>query len=203
MEAFIGTVNFVAFNYAPVGWALCHGQSMPISQNQPLFALIGTVWGGDGNTTFNLPDLRGRSPMGIGQGPGLTERKIGQTGGAESFHFTAANIPPHSHGIVVTKPVEVTVKHTVQSLPANDHALTATPPTDSLVTGTGGVLRIFAPANASGGTHYPINDIEVKVEQPAMRIEPYGSGSASVAHQSPFAVLPAIICLSGEFPTRN
>lgn len=205
MDAFIGSVNFVAFSYALVGWALCHGQSTQISQYKAAYSLLGTNFGGDGIRTFNLPDLRGRMPMGSGQGPGLTERTIGQIGGAESFRLGPANVPPHVHDVEITKPVAVTVTHTVQTLaPADGGALTPTPPADSLITGsTTGLVKIFAPANATRGTHYPINDIKVEVEQPQMRAVAHISDMAPVPHLSPFAVLTAIICLEGEFPSRQ
>jgi microcystin-dependent protein len=80
MNQFIGTILMVGFNFAPVGWALCEGQLLPISQNQALFSLLGTTYGGDGRTNFALPDLRGRMPIGMGQGPGLPDYLLGQSG---------------------------------------------------------------------------------------------------------------------------
>ena len=96
-DPFVGEIRFVAFNFAPTGWAKCEGQLVPISQNTALFSLLGTTYGGDGRTTFALPDLRGRVPLGPGQGPGLTNRDLGETGGAEQVTLTQSQIPPHSH----------------------------------------------------------------------------------------------------------
>ncbi len=79
-EPFIGEIRMVGFNFAPRGWASCDGQLLPISQNQALFALLGTTYGGDGRTTFALPDLRSRVPMHAGQGPGLPDRRLGERG---------------------------------------------------------------------------------------------------------------------------
>jgi microcystin-dependent protein len=81
MDAFIGTITPVAFNFAPVGWALCDGQLLSINQNTALFSLLGTNYGGNGTTTFGLPDLRGRVAVGQGQGPGLAPVQLGETGG--------------------------------------------------------------------------------------------------------------------------
>jgi len=84
-EAFIGEIRMFAGNFPPRGWAFCDGQLLPISQNAALFSLLGTNYGGDGRTTFGLPDLRGRAPVHAGTGPGLTPRSIGQKGGVESM----------------------------------------------------------------------------------------------------------------------
>ena len=87
MEPFIAEIKLFAGNYAPKGWALCDGQLLPISQNQALFALLGTTYGGDGKSTFALPDLRGRFPRHAGAGPGLTRHELGDTGGSEHGIF--------------------------------------------------------------------------------------------------------------------
>ena len=99
MEPFIGQLLLVPYNFAPNGWALCDGSIMSIAQNTALFALIGTTFGGNGTTTFALPDLRGRAPIGMGQGPGLTSFVLGETGGTESVTLNANNLPPHTHSV--------------------------------------------------------------------------------------------------------
>ena len=86
-----------AGNFAPRDWALCDGQLLPIAQNQALFSILGTTYGGDGRTTFALPDLRGRFPIHPGSGPGLTQRRLGEKSGAETVTLTAADIPAHTH----------------------------------------------------------------------------------------------------------
>lgn len=101
MEPFIGQIQAFGFNFAPRGWALCNGQLLDISQNQALFSLLGTMYGGDGRTTFGLPDLRGRTLVGTGQGPGLSPIQQGDRGGTESVHLTVANIPSHTHTVSV------------------------------------------------------------------------------------------------------
>lgn len=99
IEPFLGEIQMVGFNFAPRGWALCDGQLLPISQNSALFALLGTTYGGNGQTTFALPDLRGRFPLHPGQGPGLSPRTQGEVGGAESVVLTATQMPQHVHGL--------------------------------------------------------------------------------------------------------
>jgi microcystin-dependent protein len=99
-EPFLGTIRLVGFNFAPVGWALCQGQALPISQNTALFSLIGTTFGGDGVQTFNLPDLRGRVAVGQGQGPGLSPYVQGQTSGQEGVALNSQQAPTHTHTLM-------------------------------------------------------------------------------------------------------
>ena len=99
MEPFLGEIIMFGGNFAPRGWAFCDGQLLPISQNQALFSLLGTIYGGDGRTTFALPDLRGRVSIHQGNGPGLSDYRLGSKGGAENVTLTAAQIPAHNHAI--------------------------------------------------------------------------------------------------------
>ncbi|MCA2971972.1 MAG: phage tail protein [Acidobacteriaceae bacterium] len=97
MDAFIGQIVPVAFNFEPQGWYLCRGQIMSISSNTALFSLLGTTYGGNGQTTFALPDLRGRVPISYGAGPGLTGRNHGERGGSETVTLTTKELPAHTH----------------------------------------------------------------------------------------------------------
>jgi microcystin-dependent protein len=97
-ESYIGQIMLFAGNYAPAGWALCNGQLLPIQQNAALFSLIGVTYGGDGQTTFGLPDLRGRAPIHVGQGPGLQNYVWGQKGGVEEVTLSSPEMPAHIHG---------------------------------------------------------------------------------------------------------
>lgn len=96
-DPFIGEIKMFAGNFAPRGWALCDGQLLAVAQNDALFSLFGTIYGGDGRTTFGLPDLRGRIPIHYGSGPGLTPRNIGQKSGAENVTLTVNTLPSHGH----------------------------------------------------------------------------------------------------------
>ena len=96
---YVGEILMFAGNFAPAGWAICDGSLLPIAENETLFALIGTTYGGDGQSTFALPDLRGRVPIHAGQGPGLSPRVIGQTGGAEQVTLTPSQMPAHGHSL--------------------------------------------------------------------------------------------------------
>lgn len=101
-EPFIASVNIFAGNFAPINWAFCAGQLVSISQNSALFSLIGTTFGGDGVTTFGLPDLRGRTPVGVGNGSGIASVVWGQQGGLESVTLTTLNLPSHNHNIATS-----------------------------------------------------------------------------------------------------
>ncbi len=102
MEPFLGQIVMFAGNFAPRGWAFCDGQLLPISQNQALFSILGTTYGGDGRTTFALPDLRGRVPMHQGRGPGLSDRRLGQKGGQETVTLTTNQLPSHNHSLNIS-----------------------------------------------------------------------------------------------------
>lgn len=97
-EPFVGEIRMFAGNFAPRGWAFCDGQLLAVSQNDALFSLLGTIYGGDGRTTFGLPDLRGRLPIHAGSGPGLSPRRLGAKEGSEKETLTVNQMPSHGHG---------------------------------------------------------------------------------------------------------
>jgi microcystin-dependent protein len=101
-DPFLGEIRMVGFNFAPRGWALCAGQIMSIAQNSALFSLLGTMYGGDGMVTFGLPNYCGRSPVGMGQGPGLTNIVQGELGGNENVTLLTNQMPAHVHGATFT-----------------------------------------------------------------------------------------------------
>lgn len=98
-EPFLGQIQPFGFSFAPRGWAACNGQLLAISSNTALFSLLGTIYGGDGRTTFALPDLRGRNMQHFGTGPGLTPRTMGEKGGRENVTLTEANLASHTHAL--------------------------------------------------------------------------------------------------------
>ncbi|HEY0832746.1 MAG TPA: tail fiber protein [Azospirillum sp.] len=176
-DNFIGEIRIFAGNYAPMYWAMCNGQSLNLQQNQALFSLIGTTFGGDGVNTFNVPDLRGRVVMGQGQGTGLTNRVLSQTGGTETVTLTEAQSPAHTHGLNA-----VTVPGANTTSPAN--AYLGAPPAGSV---------LYAPPNAA--------NIKL-VQLDATTVGTMG-GNQAHANTMPCQVLTYIIALMGTYPTRD
>jgi len=145
-EPFIGEIFIVPYNFAPRGWAFCNGQLMPISQNDALFSIVGTTYGGDGQQTFGLPDMRGASPLHPGQGPGLSHYDLGQTGGVETVALTTNQIPAHAHQLSAESGAATT------SVPLSDGAVaTTTVP----VYGLGNPTPMSAAALAASGAGSP------------------------------------------------
>ena len=173
---FLGEIKMFAGNFAPVGFAFCSGQLMSISQNTALFSILGTTFGGNGTQTFGLPDLRGRVPLHQGQGPGLTQRVLGEQDGVEQVTLNTGTVPPHTH-----------------PAGANTAVGTLTDPTGN-VWATAGAARGKKMYSATAGT------------SPAMKTGIVGpAGGAPVAHNNlmPYLAVSFIIALNGIFPSRN
>ena len=102
-DPFVAEIRIFPFNFAPMGWAWCNGQIVPIRQNTALFSLLGTTYGGDGKSTFALPDLQGRAPMHPGQGQGLSPHDLGETGGSETVTLLQSEIPAHAHAVTASQ----------------------------------------------------------------------------------------------------
>jgi microcystin-dependent protein len=175
-EPFIGQIMMFAGNFAPKGWAFCEGQLLPIAQNTALFSILGTTYGGNGTTTFALPDLRGRVPIQPGQGPGLSPYSLGQMSGSESVTLIATQMPAHTHAFGA---------HGGQgdqpSPEGNVPAVTVDPNTQQpLNSYSGTVSTTMAPSSVSltGGS------------QPHQNMQPY-------------LCLNFIIALEGIFPSRS
>jgi microcystin-dependent protein len=100
VDPILGTIILFAGNFPPRGWAFCHGQLLSIAQHTALFSILGTTYGGNGQTTFALPDLRGRVPLGAGQGPGLSTYALGESGGVEAVTLLSTQMPPHTHTLL-------------------------------------------------------------------------------------------------------
>lgn len=131
-DPFVAEIRMFAGNFAPKGWAYCNGQVLPISQNTALFTLLGTTYGGDGKTTFALPDLQGRVPMHPGNGPGLTGRVLGENGGNETVTLLPSEMPAHTHAVSMGAfAAAATTTNPQNQLPAqtaeNSYSQTGTP----------------------------------------------------------------------------
>ncbi len=123
-EPFLSEIRLMSFNFAPKGWAFCNGQFLPINQNQALFALLGTTYGGNGQTTFALPDLRGHVPVGAGQAAGGTSYPLGASGGEETVKLTTGQLPGHAHAVHASN-AAATTKNPTTAFPAGGGAYAA------------------------------------------------------------------------------
>lgn len=172
-DPFIGEIRLFGFNFPPRGWATCDGQLLSIAQNTALFSLLGTQYGGNGTTNFALPDLRGRVPLHMGQGPGLSPYTIGQLAGEEKHQLLTSELPPHNHSLLASSGVGTV------SAP-NGAVLAAGAPTD-LPRYTADGLDVTLAANSVGLV---------------------GSGTAHNNLQ-PYLTINFCIALVGIFPSRN
>lgn len=183
MQGYISEVRMFAGTFAPLSWAFCQGQLLSIAQYTPLFALVGTTYGGDGQTTFGLPDMRGRIPIHNGQGPGLSQYVLGQKGGVENITLTALNVGGHSHTVSGNAGVAVATGDgqtplAVNNYPAGNGDAIYSTTTDN---------SSMAPASLSG--------ITVAVQTP--------NGATPISTVQPYIAMNFIICLEGIFPSRN
>jgi microcystin-dependent protein len=172
-DPFVAEIRIFPFNFAPTGWAICDGQLLPLSQNTALFSLLGTTYGGDGKSTFALPNMQGNAPMHPGQGPGLSLHDLGEAGGSQTVSLLESEIPAHSHGLMAT---------TVTG--------TKSVPTDSSLARTSGATPYLPPAGAqttamSGNAVTPAGG-----DQPHNNMQPY-------------LTMNFCLALQGVFPPRS
>jgi microcystin-dependent protein len=187
-QPYLGQIIMFGGNFAPVGWALCNGQLLSISQNSALFSLLGTTYGGNGQTTFGLPDLQGRIPMHWGTGAGLPPVVIGENAGSNGVSISLSNLPSHTHPIAPpVSNVAATLDTPVNNYPAVDAATgTFTPPsTHGTIT-----VKSFAPAATAGQT------------MASFASGPTGTG-VPLSVQQPYLAVTFIIALQGIFPSRS
>jgi microcystin-dependent protein len=171
-DPFVAEIRVVGFNFPPTGWAFCNGQLLPLSQNTALFSLLGTNYGGDGKSTFALPDIQGSAVVGPGQGSGLSEYFVGQIGGAEFITLLDSEMPAHTH------------QFRAGSQPAT--------------LGTGAPDRSFA--RSVGGFTYKANSVPTATMAP-QSLAPAG-GSLPHNNMMPFVTLNYVIAMQGVFPAR-
>lgn len=188
-EAFVGEIRMFAGNYAPEGWALCDGRTLSINNYQALYSLLGTLYGGNGATTFGLPDYRGRLPVGSGSGPGLTPRVLANTMGQASVTMRPENTPNHTHSFMVS------TSDATSSVPS--------PSTDpnkmtfGKFPGAGIITGLYSAGTGTSTPHalHP-NFLDTALVPPSINATAHDNlmGSLTVSY---------IICLVGLYPTRS
>lgn len=182
MEGYIAEVRMFAGNFAPRGWAFCQGQILSIAQNTALFALLGTTFGGNGQTTFALPDLRGRVAVGPGQGPGLPSVNLGQMAGTPTHTLILTEMPAHNHvAQVATKAFDEGFGGNGNSNVPNNNYWSST---------------------NSGSPYNSTSNTTMKPDAVQVTLNPAG-GSQPHNNMQPYTGLNYIICMEGIFPSRN
>ena len=171
---FVAEIRIFPFNFAPTGWAVCNGQLLPISQNTALFSLLGTTYGGDGKSTFALPNLQGAAPMHPGQGPGLSLYDLGQMGGSDTVTLIVSEIPVHNHALRAVSDFA-----TLQA-PGPDRAL----------------------ARSQNALAYQTNSTQNLVTLNPQALTPAG-GSLPHNNMQPYLTFNFCIALQGVFPPRG
>jgi microcystin-dependent protein len=185
-EPFLAEIRLFAGNFAPRGWALCAGQILPIAQNTALFSILGTTYGGNGQTTFALPDLRGRVALGVGQGPGLQDYLLGQQTGVEATTLAIGQVPPHTHTFGMG-----TLAIAAASTPGNKQSpANAVPAAEAI-----GVTATYSTAN-------PDVSMSPNALTGAPTLASTGGGQP-VSVMQPYLTLTYIIAITGVFPSRN
>lgn len=184
MDPFLGQIIMFGGNFAPRGWAYCDGQLLPIASYTALFSILGTTYGGDGRTTFALPDLRGRVAVHAGHGPGLSTRPLGQRGGAETTTMQSANLPPHNHAATLNVS---SANATISAATANSTIATPGNSDGRSFTGTLGFNTSTPDTNLNGSSVQTGNT----------------GGGVPFNNMQPFEVVHYIIALQGTFPSRS
>ncbi len=188
---YLGTILYFGGNFTIRGYQMCNGQLLPINQNTALFSLLGTTYGGNGSSTFGLPDLRGRAPLHMGQRTGGPAYTLGQNGGSEATTLTQSQLPPHTHTVAVTGTVNAGTAKGIDSTPAAGYQLTRA--VDGSPNGTA-VPFIYGP---TGGTTVALAGVNV-----AGTAGITGNG-LPIPTLSPYLTLNALIAIQGIFPSRN
>ncbi len=207
MTPFIATIVPFAFPFAPKGWQQCNGQLVSIQQNQAIFALLGTYYGGNGTSTFGLPDLRGRAAVcqtNVGQmPPGVSNHPIGQPYGTEKITMLPANLPAHTHGVQVAAGAAVTAAVTLNAVASS--ANTIANPTGALLAGSRAATSAqFAPAGTAAVAMAPaaITVTAGTPGTPTVVVNPNG-GNQPIPVMQPYLAINYCIAMVGIFPSRN
>ncbi|SOD13372.1 phage tail protein [Pedobacter xixiisoli] len=199
MDDYLGEIRYFAGNFAPLNWRFCNGDQLAIAQYDTLYALIGTTYGGDGVTTFNLPDFRGRVGVGTGQGLGLSQVVLGQKAGTETVTLIQTQLPAHTHAVVPTT-VTPTTTVSVTDAEADAHL-----PTTGAAIASAGYMN--------SGSFVP--NLGFNSATPAVALNPAtvdltftvnnGATGGSQPHDNmqPYLAVNFIICVLGIFPSRN
>lgn len=193
MDPFIGEIVMFGGNFAPRGWAFCDGQLLSIAQNTALFSILGTTYGGDGRTTFALPDLRGRAPIGPRRGPGLSDYRLGQRGGTETTTLNITQLPNHSHSAAFTQTSGISTTPAVADEANSDDPSNNKPAIPSISGTNKAYSNASADTSLANGTATVTGNVTIANT----------GGQQPFNHMDPYLAVNYIIALVGIFPSRN
>ena len=198
MEGYLTEIRLFGPTWSPRNWASCSGQTMPISSFNAVFSLIGTLYGGDGRTTFNLPDLRGRTVVGSGAGIALTPRSNGQAGGAETVTLSPSELPAHDHDANTATPVPTSASISVKSAATS----TSPSPANGLMGAPSNNIPQYGTA-AGANMSASMMQLSDLTFNPLTTILSNNGSNQSHFNIQPYQVVGYIICLSGIYPSRS
>ncbi len=198
-QPFLGLIAIFGFAFAPRGWAFCAGQMLAISSNSALFSLLGTTYGGNGTTTFGLPNLQGRTAIGMGSAAGLSPYAIGQTGGTESTTLTTAQMPAHAHGATATS---TSTSTSTSALYAEGTAATSQNPAGKMLASSQNIYADEAEQNNRKMSPQAVVTDTTTVTTTTVTVNPSG-GNQPFSNMQPFLAVNYCIALQGIFPSRN
>lgn len=221
-DPYMGEIRMVGFNYAPDGWALCQGQLVAVSQNNALFSLLGTTFGGDGRQTFGLPDLQGRSPVGVGNGAGLSPIGWGQKSGVENTTLTQSQLPAHIHpgqfagqpspvngNVTTTVTVDVGTNTTPAMVPPAAGATTYLSATTAKVGLSNVTFNGLYTGTAPDSSKATLGGVTATSSPGSMAVTPAGAvtvgpagGSMPLSVRNPCVGINFVIALQGVYPVR-
>ncbi|MEP9357666.1 tail fiber protein [Sphingomonas sp. KR3-1] len=201
----MGQIMQVGFSFAPKGWATCSGQIISISQSTALFSLLGTIYGGNGQSTFQLPNAGGRALIGTGQSPGTSNYALGQISGTENVTLTTQQMPMHNHNAIFVPSGGVTPQ--VQAMSGIAYGTETAQPTDGCFLGTVSEPdtspRLFVPAGTTGGTAVNIGGVSMSGAFGGAVNVAINGGSQPFGIMQPYLAITTIIAMQGMFPSRN
>jgi microcystin-dependent protein len=208
-DPYLGEIRMVGFNFAPVGWALCNGQLLPISQNNALFALLGTTYGGDGRVTFGLPDLQGRVPLHAGSGMGLPTYVLGEKAGAPSVTLNQQQMPQHTHVATFTPTGGGGTPSVNVSITGSSAAGTTSTPTGNYLAGSvnaSGQHPLYIPGNSAPPGAGNIAGVTASLSGVSggggTVTNAVTGGNLPVSIEPPYLAVYFMIATQGIFPSR-
>ncbi|WP_268123615.1 phage tail protein [Roseivirga pacifica] len=197
-DPLLASIGIFAGNFAPRGWAYCNGQLMSIAQNTALFSLVGTTYGGDGRTTFGLPDLRGRVPIHSGTGPGLSTYRLGQRGGVERVNLSILEIPQHNHAAAMTGGLSAIPEYSTDAASNEEPATNDVPAASNFGSGISGTQ-----VKSFGSDTNTVQGAPISVTGNGAVTVGLTGGSQAHTNIQPFLAVHYVIALVGVFPSRN